>query len=314
MPVKPAAIQSAPATAQSVATQTVMLRIRGEVGGQPLTPATLDLAALRKLLSDVERLVLAGRKKVQPPVALVGYTSHVLELALQVPTDVADAFADDMQRLLSEGRLDGLRYPRACVLAAWQKHATENPAWQYEIYTGGLKQLVKINSFTNYTFRESWFDVEVYLYGVISRMGGAARGSANGTKQSSGMARVHIRDERLGMKVLRCRRQVLEAERMNRLYKYAGVHVRGRQHALTGKLDRLELVAFVDALPHYEPMMLEESIRRAGKLLRKAPRTWPRTKGVLLGTHTSADTATINTEAQPRSHASSHVGTPVSLL
>lgn len=255
---------------------TIQFRIRGQLDGKPFTPPNVDLSLLRKLLGDVERLLLISKRKAQPPVALTHFGTQLLEFTLQAPAEVLASLTEDLNKLMTDGRLDAVRFPRARVLHNWQMQAHHNASWQFELSCPGLIQPFVLNYSTQYAFRELFYDVEVYFYGVVSRMGGKST------------ARVHIRDEKYGMKVLRCKRQILESERINRLYRFSGLHARGRMNALSGKMDKLELIRFVD-LKHtgqndFEPEQfatdVTTSIKRAAKLLRKAPRGWLRNKGV----------------------------------
>lgn len=255
---------------------TLQVRIRGQQDGKPFTPPNVDLSQLRRLLSDVERLLLIGKRRTQPPVALTHFGDQLLEFTLQAPLEVIHNLTDDLNRLQADARLDLVRFPRARVLHNWQTQAYDNASWQFELRADGLEQPFIVNNRTQFAFRELFYDVELYFYGVVTRMGGRST------------ARIHIRDERYGMKVLRCRRQILESERLNRLYRFSGLHARGRMNALSGKLDKLELISFVDIKPVFDKSRdgeqlakdLAASSKRLARALRAAPRGWLKSKGV----------------------------------
>lgn len=255
---------------------TLLIRIRGQQDGKPFTPPNVDLSQLRRLLSDVERLLLIGKRRTQPPVALTQFGGQLLEFTLQVPAEVLQNLAEELGRLQTDGRLDLVRFPRARVLHNWQTQAYDNASWHFELHCTGLDQPFILNNRTQYAFRELFYDVELYLYGVVTRMGGRST------------ARIHIRDERYGMKVLRCRRQILESERLNRLYRFSGLHARGRMNALSGKLDKLELVSFVDIRHGFDKSRDAEQLakdiaassKRLARGLRQAPKGWLKSKGV----------------------------------
>jgi hypothetical protein len=229
-----------------------------------LTPLTLQFAfvggapkglgTLRRLLADTERL-LGATRRTGPPV-LETLDAATSTLRLRLPEALATDLATDLQLLLQGQGLDRLRPARAKILHAWQRQAREAGTAS----TVGLQQVrlelagqpaLQIDPATGYAFQELLFDVELYLYGVVTKMGGR------------GQARLQIRDERYGLRTLRCRKDTLAGEERNRLYKYCAVHASAVQNSLTGRLDSFEFVQFLDFSTDYRPKALLESIRLA---------------------------------------------------
>lgn len=221
-----------------------------------LTPLTLQFAfaggaptglgTLRRLLADTERLVGATRRTGQPQLETLDAASSTLRLLL--PPTLASDLATDLQLLLQGQGLDRLRPARAKVLHTWQRQAREAGGLQLVRLELAGQAPLQIDPKTGYAFQELLFDVELYLYGVVTKMGGR------------GQARLQIRDERYGLRTLRCRKDTLAGEERNRLYKYCAVHTRAVQNSLTGRLDSFEFVQFLDFRTDFRVRDLVESI------------------------------------------------------
>ncbi|MDX2063784.1 MAG: hypothetical protein SFY70_12030 [Bacteroidia bacterium] len=198
-------------------------------------PSALISPLVRRLLLDAERLVGGSRALGHPTLRALDPSSGTLTLDLP-PGLAADLSADLGQLLLGHG-LDRLRPSRGKVLHRWQLQARQagTPA-PIRIELEGQPPLV-IDASTGYAYQELWVAVEVYLYGVVSKMGGR------------GQARLHVRDERLGLRTLRCHKDVLAGEERNRLYRYCGIHARAQQNTLSGRLEAFEFLQFLEVKP-----------------------------------------------------------------
>lgn len=200
-----------------------------------LQPGVQQVGHTRRLLLDAERLVGGSRALGHPTLRALDPTSGTLTLDL--PPALAEDLSADLGQLLQGHGLDRLRPSRGKVLHRWQQQARQagTPA-PIRIELEGQPPLV-IDASTGYAYQELWVAVEVYLYGVVSKMGGR------------GQARLHVRDERLGLRTLRCHKDVLAGEERNRLYRYCGIHARAQQNTLTGRLEAFEFLEFLEARP-----------------------------------------------------------------
>lgn len=198
------------------------------------SPEALALGQVRRWLLDAERLAGGHRKTTGLP-TLLALDPAAGTLTLGLSDALAADLATDLAHLLRGEGLDRLRPARAKTLHRWQQQARQpGGVQQVKIALAGQPTLV-VDASTGYAFQELWVDVEVYLYGLVTKMGGR------------GQARIQIRDTTHGLRAVRCHKDVLAVEERNRLYRFCGLHARAKQNTLSGRTERYELIGFVDA-------------------------------------------------------------------
>lgn len=222
-----------------------------------------DVYPLRRLLLDVERLLLIQRKRKRGAVQLTHFQAGAdgqLSLSIALGDEQHASLLNDLSRVQAGDALDSLPLARAKLLDSWQRQArSRKQPCQYHLALTGLGQPLAITGGSHYSFKEHFVQVERYLYGVITRMGGR------------NIARIQMRDEALGLRTIRCPKGLLAAEERNRLYKPVGMHVRARQNTLSGKIDQLEFLRFVDLKTRLGKAELLESLHTAAETLRSQP-------------------------------------------
>ena len=205
------------------------------VGGQPLTPETVDLPTLRGFLEEVETLIKGdvpgasladSRVKIEKgSVKVVALVAHLL---------AADTRAD-MAKLDQTGNLDAIQPKRAQVIERWQSRVRRSPSRIYSIPDGEKKRGVRISNASQFQHagENAWVSVEKHLTGKVVDIGG---------KQDPN---VHLVLADTGESVrVGATEQQLAAEKENQLYKDVTLRVQGEQHLRTKVLRNLRLIQF----------------------------------------------------------------------
>lgn len=208
------------------------------VGGQPLTPETVDLPTLRGFLEEVETLI----KGDVPGASLADSRVRIEEGSVKIVALVAFLLAADlradMARLEQTGDLDTLQPKRAQVIEKWQQRAHRSPSRKYLVAVGaGIPGVSVVNtSQFQHGSENAWVGVEKYLTGKVVNAGGKQDPNVHLVLSDSGEnVRVSATEQQLG------------AEKENQLYKDVTLRVQAEQHLTTKQVRNIRLIQF---LPH----------------------------------------------------------------
>lgn len=228
------------------------------VGGQPLTPETVDLPTLRGFLEEVETLIkgdVPGASLADSRVRIE--TGSVRVVALVAQLLAADVRAD-MAKLDETGDLDVIQPKRAQIIEQWQKRARRTPSRVYAFgsETGGDSVRVQNTSQFQHGSENVWVSVEKYLAGKVVNAGGKQDPNVHLVLADSGESvRVSATERQLG------------AEKENQLYKDVTLRVQAEQHLRTKALRNIRLIQF-------SPQTTEVDEQALASLWRKGRDAW----------------------------------------
>lgn len=223
--------------------------LHGKMEGQEITPRTIGLSQFNEFNQQVEQFIGGSQKLKLDQVHVEIVESSYLLRAL-LPVVVMSGLEPDLKLLARQDVLGELDFKRAEIVQKWQARSKNNPDLYYEVRPNGEGiAKVRISWETDYRVGEiiPWVDVEKYLFGEITDMGGAQKANIHlkldltGKTELVGAAQGYLRD-------------LVE----NRVYHKALLHVRAEQHYKTGDLRKIQLIAFVD----YQPTYNEEALDR----------------------------------------------------
>jgi hypothetical protein len=205
------------------------------VGGQPLTPETVDLPTLRGFLEEVETLIkgdVPGASLVDSRVRIEKGSVKVVALVAHLLA--ADARAD-LTKLNQTGDLDMIQPKRAMVIERWQMRTRRSPSRVYSISEGVSGHTVRVSntSLFQHGGENAWVSVEKHLTGKVVDLGGKQDPNVHLVLADSGES------VRVG-----ATEQQLAAEKENQLYKEVTLRVQGEQHLRTKALRNLRLIQF----------------------------------------------------------------------
>lgn len=226
------------------------------VGGQPLTPETVDLPTLRGFLEDVETLI----KGDVPGASLADSRVRIEPGSIRVVALVASLLAADVRADLTKldqtGDLDAIQPKRAQVIERWQVRARRSPRRVYSI--PAARHAIRITNSTQFQHgsENAWVSVEKHLSGKVVDLGGKQDPNVHLVLTDSGES------VRVG-----ATEQQLAAEKENQLYKTVTLRVQGEQHLRTKALRNLRLIQF-------SPQAAEADEQALAALWEKGRKAW----------------------------------------
>ena len=227
------------------------------IGGQPLSPETVDLTTLRGFLGEIETLI----KGDFPGASLADSRVRIERGSLKVVALVASLLAADVQadmaRLEQTGDLDSIQPTRAKVIEQWQKRARRSPNRVYASGTGaGPTVRVDQSSRFQHGSENAWVSVEKYVAGKVVNAGGKQDPNVHLVLADTGESlRVDATEEQLG------------AEKENQLYKHVTLRVQAEQHLRTKALRNIRLIQFA-------PQATEVDEQPLASLWQKGRQAW----------------------------------------
>lgn len=209
--------------------------LHDQIGGQPLTPETVDLPTLRGYLDEVEKFIRGdsaatlrdSRLRIEPgSVKVIAFVAHLLAAEVLAETAKLEATAD----------LDALQPSRAEIIEKWQARSRRSPTRSYSIQATPAARPLCITAETQFQHasENAWVGVEKYLTGKVVNAGG---------KQDPNIHLVLL-DTAVTLRIDASEQQ-LEAEKENRLYKTLTLRVQAEQHLRTSALRNVRLIEFL---------------------------------------------------------------------
>lgn len=128
----------------------------------------------------------------------------------------------------------------------------DRPIITYNIQEGSVLHIFK----TKFLRTENiWADAELYFYGTLTNAGGKNK------------ANVHLDTDEYGSIIIDTKKEFLQGQEENLLYKKLGIRVIGKQNAETGEIDKntLRLIELIDYNPKYDDNYLNSLISKAKK-------------------------------------------------
>jgi hypothetical protein len=228
------------------------------IGGQRLTPETVDLPTLRAFLAEVEKLI----KGDVPAANLNDSRVRIEEGSVKVVAMVAHLLAvnvrADLARLEATGDLDQIQPRRAEVIEQWQNRARTAPSRSYTLpgEAGAAPLRVGSTSQLQHGSENAWVTVEKYLTGKVVNAGGKQEPNVHLVlTDSSETVKVSATEQQLG------------AEKENQLYKTVTLWVQAEQHLRTHELRAVRLIRFL-------PQSGEADERALAALWQKGREAW----------------------------------------
>jgi hypothetical protein len=236
--------------------QQITLALSDDSNGYPTSPDRVALSALREFASDVEMFIKGEGREVDVAKLEVAVVNG--SLAVQTaPIAAAPTLFRDL-RSLNEGELlDRLDPKRRNVIERWQKHARGSKQRAYRISAPFLLRPVIVNASSDYRADDAdqWVQVERYVRGEITDLGGSGRVNA------------HVRLPDGTPLTVSTDRELLRADKVNRLYKQAMLRIRAQYNVLTQELREAQLIEFIEYAPSFD----DESFAR---LTRRGAQAW----------------------------------------
>lgn len=240
--------------------------LNGRVAGKPVS-ATKGMPFVRfvEFSEDVQKYVQGADSKTVLHDLSVQVEEGSLLLRVLIPAGLLSSLIADTAKIASDASLSEVDPVRARVVSRWQERARMEPELKYTVRSPrGAFSPVEItkDSVIKREERTQWADVERYLVGEITDWGGA---------QTSN---VHLRPRNSRETIIiAAKPDQIRGQRENLVYHKAIVHIRARQNAKTGEVDKtsyklLELRAYK---PEVEEARLQQLFERGARAWADTP-------------------------------------------
>jgi hypothetical protein len=212
----------------------IQITLHDESGGYEITPDRVPMAVLRDFAQDVDDFLKGDGKQFDTAHLDVSVVHGSLGV-LTAPT-AQPALMQDLLKLVSSELIDSLNQKRRDVITRWQKAAKGNRKITVKITSALLVKPILIHAHSDYRADDAdqWVAVERYLRGEIVDLGGKNRANAHMVLPDGKTLLVEAP------------RDVIRAEKVNRLYKPAMVRIRAEYNVQTREYRNAQLIEFAD--------------------------------------------------------------------
>lgn len=231
----------------------IEIRIVGKSGNKELKPENYDIKHIASLLQNVEDLLYPNNKKERPLITYdiqEGSVRHIFKTTIQTVI----GFSAILAEVQANNSIDFLDLKTAKAFENIQNLSFQKN-YEFQIKTS-LKDNyeLEISPTTNFFRTENiWVDAELYFYGILKDAGGKSK------------ANIHIDTDDYGYISIETRKDFLEGQEENLLYKKFGVRAAGKQNIETGEIDTksLKLIDLIDYSPKFDNDYLNSLISKA---------------------------------------------------
>lgn len=239
--------------------QQIRISLHDESGGYEITPDRVPLSVLRAFTKDADEFLRGERGEVNTSELDVAVVKGSLGV-LTAPT-ANPALLRDLRHLASSELIDSLHAKRRAVVERWQKAARGVRGVRVEISAPMLVKAVVISAASDFRADDAdqWVHVERYLRGEIYEIGGLRNVNA------------HIRLPDGKSMPVEAERDVLRADKTNRLYKPAMVRIAAEYNVATRDYRNARLIEFVEHDAKLDEKELERLTQRGAKAWQDVP-------------------------------------------
>ncbi len=232
--------------------ETVEFVLDGTIAGQPVSAsAGVPFLRFQEFNEEVQRYVQGSDDKAALRDLTVQISDGSYRLRVLIPAGLLASLVADTAQLARSAPLADIDPHRARVILRWQERAKMDGQLTYAIRSPrGAFPPVTVNKDSTLRREErvQWVQIERYLVGKILEWGGAQ--SPN----------IHLRPRNMKEAIIiDATEDQIHAERDNLVYHQAIVHVRARQNAQTGEIDK-KSYKLIELRP-YQPEVSEDRLQ-----------------------------------------------------
>jgi hypothetical protein len=239
--------------------QEIRISLHDDSGGYEITPERVPLSILRNFTNDVDEFLRGERGGLDTSELDVAVLKGSLAI-LTSPT-AHPSLLHDLLHLAGSEVIDGLNAKRRAVVERWQKAAFGARKQRIEISALMLARPIVISGASDYRAddAEQWVRVERYLRGEIYEIGGLRNVNA------------HIRLPDGKSIPVEAQRDVLRADKTNRLYKTAMLRIAAEYNVATRDYRNAKLIEFVEHDAKLDEKDLDRLTQRGAKAWQDVP-------------------------------------------
>lgn len=224
--------------------------VRGIQGADAISPDNISLPLLSTFSKDIESMI-SSIPDIKKDDVIVSIEKSSFKIKTFIALAAFNVFKADLDTLNSTNDLNSINDKRSKILEDWISKSKSYPGLEFEIIPSGSTG-IKINSESQIQRIETdiWVESELFLYGIITDLGGASKPN------------IHLKTEEGVNITIDCKKEDLESETENRVYKPASIRVFANQNIKTGEFKDSRFVSFHDYNPSINEKELLTSIEK----------------------------------------------------
>jgi hypothetical protein len=225
-----------------------------DAGAAPVSPARVNLAAMREFVREVESFLRGDDKEVDTSALDVAVISGSFALRTEAIA-LAPRLVSDLRQLAQSPVLDTISVRRRDIVAAWQKRARGQKRQSFRIEAPFLNNPVCVTAGTDFHTADAneWVHVERYMRGVLTELGGTRSVNA------------HIRLPDGTPLQVDATREQLSNVRENLVYKAVMVRFSAEYNVRTNEYRAARLIEFSDYKPSFDKQAVQRLTERGAK-------------------------------------------------
>lgn len=228
--------------------KTIDIVLRGDYRGEKISPYVIDIADLRELLEDVERLVSTENRKKREKISL-----RLMEGSLAMRVDASahqiNELVADLDHLSKTHSLVGLNPKRAKVIDKWYSRSLEGMI-SYNFNLIGEDWGFDLSKETPIQPKDDiWVESELYLFGEVTSAGGKIDPN------------IHLDTKEYGTVLISTTKDKLRDDDKNRNYKQYLIQVTCEQNLDSGEIRNAKFIDWVDYYPQYNENDLKQTTK-----------------------------------------------------
>jgi hypothetical protein len=224
--------------------------VRGKIGETDITPDNISLTLLNNFTKDITDLLNSIQETKKEDI-VVSIEKSSFKIKSFIALAALNIIKADIETLNSTKDLATINEKRSNIFEDWAKKTKANYGLEFEINLNGSEGL-KINSNSEYKRSDAniWVESEVFLYGIVTDLGGAQRPN------------IHMKTEDGKSITIDCTKNDLVNEKENRVYQPVAIRAIANQNLYTGELKEIRFSSFVDYKPVYNEKELLATIEK----------------------------------------------------
>lgn len=221
--------------------------VRGKIGDLDISPNSISMSLLNSFSKDIFDLLntIQEAKKEEIVVSIENGSFKLKAVIILAAINIINA---EIKTLNNTHDLNSIDQKRGLIYNRWISNAKENN-FEFEIKPFDEESLIiNKNSIFNKIDNSTWIESELFLYGVITDLGGNQKPN------------IHLKLEDGKNVVIDCTKNDIALETENRVYHSASIRVTAKQNLHTGEIKDLKFSGFNKYNPVFDENVLLETI------------------------------------------------------
>lgn len=223
--------------------------VRGKIGDIDISPKHISVSLLNSFSKDISDLInsIQEVKKEEIVVSIEDGSFKLNAIMILSAINIINA---EIKTLYQTNDLNSIDEKRSLIYEKWISNAKENDI-EFEIKPFNEESLlINKNSIFSKVDNTIWVESELYLYGIITDLGGNQKPN------------IHLKLENGKNIVIDCTKEDIAIETENRVYHSASVRVIAKQNLLTGEFKDAKFSGFNKYNPVFDEKVLLNTIEK----------------------------------------------------